>query len=261
MDAFVQYLICWDVFRLLFFSPWTEFNGTWREARYQRPMPCLCFSDWLENQDGHSGLWLAETFRLPLCKCWMPGIGRNLTDDREQDLNILYLVCFFFRAYWKTKVAALDLWLAETFSASPLQSLNGIRRILTGSEYSTSSTKCFWDDRKTKIAILASDSASAERNSLKGSEYSTSSTKCVCFELTGQPRWPLWPLIVWDIFDCPSATAEQNLMKLDRKQEINIFNHVYVFRADRSSKMTFLVFDWSRYVRLPLQPLNWIWRN
>ena len=31
-------------------------NSTWR------PLPILYFSDRLENQDGHPGLWLAENF-------------------------------------------------------------------------------------------------------------------------------------------------------------------------------------------------------
>ena len=46
--------------KTLFSAP--EFNETWQEARSQRPLPSLCFSGWSENQDGHPGLWLAETF-------------------------------------------------------------------------------------------------------------------------------------------------------------------------------------------------------
>ena len=43
--------------------------------------------------------------------------------------------------------------------------------------------------------------------------------------------WPPWPLNEWDIFDF-FATDEQNLMKLDRKQDLNVLYHVCVFRAD-----------------------------
>ena len=75
-------------FRLLLWNRWTEFNETWQEARSQRPLPSLCFSGRSEKQDGHPGLWLAETF-----------------------------------------------------STSPLKPLNGIQRNLTGSKISTSSTK------------------------------------------------------------------------------------------------------------------------
>ena len=92
-------------FRLLLWNRWTEFNETWQEARSQRPLPSLCFSGRSEKQDGHPGLWLAETF-----------------------------------------------------STSPLKPLNGIQRNLTGSK------------------------------------ISTSSTKFVFFGLIGKTRWPPWPI-------------------------------------------------------------------
>ena len=107
-------------FRLLLWNCWTEFNKTWQEARYQYPLPSLCFSDWSEKQDGRPGLWLAETF-----------------------------------------------------SISPLKPLNGIQRYLTGSK------------------------------------ISTSSTKFVFFGPIGKTRWPSWPLIGWDTFDFFSETAER----------------------------------------------------
>ena len=51
------------------------------------------------------------------------------------------------------------LWLAGTFSISPLNPHNGIQPKLTGSTISTSSTKfvLFGTDQKTKIAALADD--------------------------------------------------------------------------------------------------------
>ena len=93
------------------------------------------------------------------------------------------------------------LWLAETFSTSPLKPLNGIQGNLTGSK------------------------------------ISTPSTKFVFFGLIGKTRWPPWPLIGWDIFDFSSETAEQNSTKLDRKQDLNALYQVCVFRADRKNKM------------------------
>ena len=43
------------------------------------------------------------------------------------------------------------LWLADTFSTSPLKPLNGIQLYLTGRKISMSSTKfVFWADRKKK---------------------------------------------------------------------------------------------------------------
>ena len=40
-------------------------------------------------------------------------------------------------------------------------------------------------------------------------------------------------MISWNIFDFSSATAERNLVKLDRKQELNILYQICVFRADQ----------------------------
>ena len=108
------------------------------------------------------------------------------------------------------------LWLAETFSTSPLKPLNRIQRNLTGS----------------KILRF--------------------STKFVFFGLIGKTRWPPWPLIGWNIFDFSSETAEQNSWKLDRKQDLNVLYQVYVFLVDRKNKMAALASDWLRHFRLLL---------
>ena len=295
-------------FRLLLWNSWTEFKETWQEARSQRPLPSLCFSGRSEKQDGRPSLWLAETFSTSPLKP-LNGIQRNLTrskistsstkfvffgpigktrwppwpligwdifdfsaetaeqnstkHDRKQDLNVLYQFCVF-RADRKNKMAALAsdwlrhfrlllwnrwtefnetwwearsqrplprLWflgrsekqdgrpgllLAETFSTSPLKPLNGIQRNLTGNK------------------------------------ISTSSTKFVFFGPIRKTRWPSWPLIGWDIFDFSSETAEWNLTKLDRKQDLNVLYQVCVFRADWKNKMAALASDWLRHFRLLL---------
>ena len=80
----------------------------------------------------------------------------------------------------------------------------------------------------------------------------------------GKTRWPPWPLIVWDIFDFSSETAERNSTKLDRKQGIylKVLYQVCVFRADRKNKMAALASDLLRHFRLLLQNrLNGIQRN
>ena len=108
------------------------------------------------------------------------------------------------------------LWLAETFSTSPLKPLNRIQRNLTGSKISPSSTKFLF------------------------------------FGPIGKTRWPPLPLIGWDIFDFSSETAERNSTKLDRKQDYNVLYQVCVFRADRKNKMAALASDWLRHFRLLL---------
>ena len=141
---------------------------------------------------------------------------RNSTKlDRKQDLNVLNQVCVF-RADGKKQDGRPGLWLAETFSTSPLKPLNRSQRNLTG--------------RK----------------------ISTSSTKFVFFGPIGKTRWPPWPLIGWDIFDFSSETAERNSTKLDRKQDLNVLYQVCVFRADRKNKMAALASDWLRHFRLLL---------
>ena len=57
---------------------------------------------------------------------------RNSTKlNRKEDINVLYQVCGVFFADRK-KDGRPGLWLAETFSTSPLKQLNGIQRNLTG---------------------------------------------------------------------------------------------------------------------------------
>ena len=123
----------------------------------------------------------------------------NETWQEGRSLRPLPSLCFSGRS--EKQDGHPGLLLAETFSTSSLKSLNGIQRNLTGSK------------------------------------ISMSSTKFVFFGPIGKTRWPPWPLIGWDIFDFFSETAEQNSTKLDRKQDLNVFYQVCVFRADRKNKM------------------------
>ena len=81
----------------------------------------------------------------------------------------------------------------------------------------------------------------------------------------GKTRWPPWPLIGWDIFDFSSETAARNSTKLDRKQDLNVFYQVCVFRADRKNKMAALASDRLRHFRLLLwnrwTELNETWQE
>ena len=65
-------------------------------------------------------------------------------------------------------------------------------------------------------------------------------------------RWPPWPLIGWDNFDFFSETAERKSTKLDRKEDLNVFYQVCVFRANQKNKMAALTSDWLRYFWLLL---------
>ena len=152
--------------------------------------------------------WLRH-FRLLLWNRWTEF---NETWQEAKSQRPLQSLCFSGRS--ETQDGRPGLWLAETFSTSPLKPLNGIQRNLTGSK------------------------------------ISTSSTKFVFFGPIRKTRWPPWPLIGWDIFDFSSETAERNSTKLDRKQDLNVLYQVCVFRADPKNKMAALASDWLRHFRL-----------
>ena len=126
-------------FRLLLWNHWMEFNKTWQEARSQCLLPSLCFSGWSGKQDGHAGLWFAETISTSPLKP-LNGVQRNLTGSKISTSSTNFV---FFGLIRKTRwpLSASGLWLAETFSTSPLKLLNAIERNLTGSNISTFSTK------------------------------------------------------------------------------------------------------------------------
>ena len=152
--------------------------------------------------------WLRR-FRLLLWNCWTEF---NKTWQEARSQHPLPSLCFSGGS--EKQDGRPGLWLAETFSTSPVKPLNGIQRNLT----------------RSKI--------------------STSSTKFVFFGPIVKPRLPPWPLIGWDIFYFSSETAERNSTKLDRKQDLNILYQVCVFRADWKNKMAALASDWLRHFRL-----------
>ena len=84
---------------LPFWNRWTEFNDTWQEAESQRLLPKLCFSDRSDQQDGRSGLWLAETFPTSPLKL-LNEIQRNLTGSK---ITTSSTKCVFFMPIWNTR--------------------------------------------------------------------------------------------------------------------------------------------------------------
>ena len=150
-------------------------------------------------------------FRLLLWNHWTEF---NETWQEARSQCPLPSLCFSGRS--EKQDGRPGLWLAETFSTSPLKPRSGIQRNLTGSK------------------------------------ITTSSTKFVFFRPIGKTRWPPWPLIGWDIFDFSSETAERNSTKHDRKQDLNVLYEVCVFRADQNNKMAALASDWLRHFRLLL---------
>ena len=154
---------------------------------------------------------------------------RNSTKlDRKHDLNVLYQVCVFSGRSEKQD-GRPGLWLAEIFSTSPLKPITEFNET--------------WQEARSQTPLPS-----------------------LCFfGLIGKTRWPPWPLIGWDIFDFSSKTAEQNWMKLDRKQDLNVLHQVCVFRDDWKNKMAAIASDWLRHFQLllwnPWTEFNETWQE
>ena len=217
-------LIRWDIFD--FSSETAELNSTKLDRKqdlivlYQ---VCVFRADRKNKIAALASDWLRH-FPLPRWNRWMEF---NETRQEARSQRLLPSICFSGRS--EKQDGRPGLWLAETFSTSPLKPLNRIQRNLTGSK------------------------------------ISTSSTKFVFFGLIGKTRWPPLPLIGWDIFDFSAETAEQNSTKLDRKQDLNVLYQVSVFRADRKNKMAALASDWLRHFPLlhwnRLTEINAFWQK
>ena len=204
-------LIGWDIFN--FSSETAEQNSTKLDRKQDLNVlykVCVFRTDWKNKMAALASDWLRH-FRLLLWNRWTEF---NKTWQEARSQCPLQSLCFSDRL--EKQDGRSGLWLAETFSTSPLKPLNGIQ----------------WN--------------------LTGSKISTSSTKFVFFGPIGKTRWPPLPLIGWDIFDFSSETAERNSMKLHRKQDLNVLYQVCVFRADRKNKMVALASDWLRHFRLLL---------
>ena len=204
-------LIGWDIFD--FSSETAEGNSTKLDRKQDLNIlyrVCVFRADRKYKMAALASDWLRH-FRLLLWNHW-----REFTKTWQEARSQHPLPCLCFLSRSEKQDGRPGLYLAETFSTSPLKPLNGIQWNLTGSKISTSSTKFMF------------------------------------FGPIGKARWPPWPLIGWDIFDFSSETAECNSRKLDRKQDLNVLYQVCVFRADRKNKMAALASDWLRDFQLLL---------
>ena len=186
-------------FHIFYFSSeTTEQNSTKLDrkqdlnALYQ---VCVFRADRKNKMAALASDWLRH-FRLLLWNRWTEF---NETWQEARSQCPLPSLCFSGRS--EKQDGRPGLWLAETFSTSPLKPLNRIQR------------------------------------NFIGSKISKPSTKFVFFRPIGKARWPPWPLSGWDIFDFSGEIAERNSTKFDRKQDLNALYQVCVFRADRKNKM------------------------
>ena len=198
-------------------------------------------------------------FPLLLWKHWTEF---NETWQEARSLHPLPSLCFSGRS--EKQDGRPGLWLAETFSTSPLRPLNGIQRNLTGSKISTSSTKFvfygpleeqdgrpgLWLSEQFWLLLWNRWTEFNETWQVAGSKRPLSS---FCFVFLGRSKkQDGCPLpIGWDIFYI-SETADWNSTKLDRKQDLNILYKVWVFLVDQKDKMAAPVSDWLQHFGLLL---------
>ena len=188
-------LIGWDIFD--FPSETAERNSTKLDREQDLNIlyqVCVFQADWKNKMAALASDWLRH-FQLLFWNRWTE-LNKTWQEARSQ----CPLPSLWFSGRSEKEDGYPGLWLAETFSTTPLKPPYGIQ------------------------------------GNLIGSKISTSSTKFVFFGPIGKTRWPPWPLIGWDIFYFSSETAEQNSKKLDRKQDLNVLYLVHVFRADRKTR-------------------------
>ena len=181
-------LIGWDIFN--FFSETTEQNSTKLDRKQDLNVLYQVCVFWADRKNKIAALAseLLRNFQLLLWNRWT-----EFNETWQEARSQLPLPSLCFSGQSEKQDGRPGLWLAKTFSTSPLKLLSGIQQNLTGSK------------------------------------ISTSSTKFVFFGPIGETRWPSWLLVGWDIFDF-SETAERNSTKLDRKQDLNVLYQVCVFR-------------------------------
>ena len=252
-------LIGWDIFD--FSSETAEWNSSKLDRKQDLNVlyqVCVFRADRKNKMAALASDWLRH-FQLLLWNHWMEF---NKTWQEARSQRPLPSLCFSGRS--EKQDGRPGLWLAETFSTSPLKLLNRIQRNLTGSKISISSTKFvfFGPIGKTRWPswpligwdIFDFFSETAKRNSTKlDRKQDLNALYKVCvFRADRKTRWPPLPLICWDIFNFFSETTERNSTKHDRKQDLNALYQVCVFRADQKNKMAALPSDWLRHFQLLL---------
>ena len=124
-------------FRLLLRHCCMEFNETWQETRSQRSLPSLWF--WADRQNKMTTLASDRLrhFRLLLWNRWMEF---NETWHEARSQRPPPSLCFWGRS--EKQDGRPSLWLAETFSTSPLKTLYEVQRNLTVENVSSVSPAC-----------------------------------------------------------------------------------------------------------------------
>ena len=195
-------LIGWDIFD--FSSETAERNSTKLDRKQDLNAlykVCVFRADRKNKMAALASDWLRH-FRLLLWNRWTEF---NETWQEARSQRLLPSLCFSGRS--EKQDGRPGLWLAETFSTSPLKPLNRIQRNLIGSKISKPSSKFVFfgpigkkQDGRPGLWLAETFSTSLWKPlngmqlNLTGSKFSTPSTKFVFFGPIGKTRWPpcLW---------------------------------------------------------------------
>ena len=196
-------------FRLSLLNCWTEFKGSWKEAK------------WIQRNLTESKISISST----TCVCFR-------ADQKKK--NKIAILAFdsltHFRFPFWNRWTEFNETRKESRSQRPLPSTNA---------------SVFRADRKNKMATLASDfpmhfrlSGTAELNSTKLDRKQDFN---VCrFRSDLKNKIATQASDGLGIFDFASETTERNSTTLDRMQDFYILYQVCVFRVDRKNKMAVL---------------------
>ena len=240
-------LIGWDIFD--FSSETTERNSTKLDRKQDLNVlyqVCVFGADPKYKMAALASDWL-RNFRLLLWNRWTEF---NETWQEARSQRPLPSLCFSGRS--EKQDGRPGLWLAETFSTSPLKPLNGIQRNLTGSKISTSFSEFVFFGLISKQKCPPWPIPQKGGTLYSGARYVALWASCFILCAIWKPRWLPWPLIGWYFFTFSSVTGEQNLMKFYRKQEHNVLYQVSDFWTDWKTKMASLASDWLRHFGLLL---------
>ena len=131
-----RHLIGWDIFDFSFETPERNSRKLDRKqdlnALYQ---DCVFRADQKNKMAALDSDW-PRHFKLLLWNRWT-----EFNETWQEARSHCPLPSLYFSGRWEKQDGCPGLWLAETFSTSPLKPLNRIHRNLTGSKISMSSTK------------------------------------------------------------------------------------------------------------------------
>ena len=262
-------LIGWDIFPLLLWNRWMEFNKTWQEARSQRHLPSLCFSGWSEKQDGHPGLWLSELFSTYPLKP-PNGIQQNLTRSMISMSSTKFV---FFGPIWKTRwppwppigwdIFDFSVETTDKYSTNldRKQDLNALYQVCV-----------FRADRKNKMAawpligrdIFDFSSETTEPNSTKlDRKQDLNALYHVCVFRADRKKNGRRGLWLAEIFSTSPLTPLNGIQQNLTGSKLSMPSTTFVFFRQIGKKQNGRPCLWlaETFSTFPLKPLKGIWRN